>query len=311
MKHVLVTGGDGFVGAWLVPALAAAGWRVTATRRPGGGATPAGDVRWRDMELADAGSVLAAASEPVDAVVHLAAVSSGAEARRDPGTAWVVNAAGTARLLAALEETRRREGTDPLVLLVSSGEVYGAGRAVPRAETDPVAPQSPYAASKAAAELAALECHRRGGVRVVIARAFQHTGPGQAPAYVVPALAARLAEARTRGAREVPVGNLEPVRDIMDVRDVVTAYLALLGAGKPGGIYNVASGHGIALSELFRRLAALTGADARPVPDPALQRPADIPHLVGDTTLLRSDTGWRPAYSLDQTLRDVIDAQAH
>jgi GDP-4-dehydro-6-deoxy-D-mannose reductase len=316
--RVLVTGADGFAGRYLVRSLVAGGHRVTAAVRPGGEPasrwltrSEAGQVTEAELQLESAESGAALVSQPHDAVVHLAAVASGAEARQDPGHAWVVNAAGTARLLEGLGQRRVAGTADPLVLLVSTGEVYGAGSGRPRLETDAVLPVSPYAASKAGAEVAAAEVARRTGLRVIVARAFQHTGPGQAPIYVVPALARRLAEARASGTTRVPVGNLAPVRDISDVRDVVAAYTALLARGVPGAVYNVCRGEGLSLAELFRKLSAIIGVDAEPETDPALTRRADIVHLVGDNSRLRADTGWAPALSLDQTLRDVVDAQAH
>ncbi len=309
---VLVTGADGFVGRFLVRHLLAAGHTVGAAVRRGG-ASPStwlpdgtAGVELIDFDLEDAASADAVAQWGAAGVVHLAAVASSREARRDPGLAWTLNAAGTARLLERLAEGR----THPAVIVVSSGEVYGDGPPRPRRESDPVRPQSPYAASKAGAEIAALEIARRTGLRVMIARAFQHTGPGQSDMYVVPALARRLREARREGRRQVTTGNLAPIRDITDVRDVVAAYAALLAAGVAGEVYNIARGEGIALAEVFARLARAVGIDAEPVADPSLARSGDIPHLVGDPAKLRAATGWTPAYTIDQTLRDVLDAQA-
>jgi GDP-4-dehydro-6-deoxy-D-mannose reductase len=314
--RVLVTGADGFVGRRLVPRLAANGHQVLAACRPGGPpvadwlAADASGVTVVSLELEHDASVQAVAAHAVDGVVHLAALSSGAEARRHPAAAWEANAVGTARLLYALSERHAAGEADPVVLVISTAEVYGAGPARPRREDDPVAPVSPYAASKAGAETAALETWRRTGLRVIVVRPFQHTGPGQAPTFVVPAWAARLREAARRGERTVATGNLAPVRDLLDVRDVIDAYVALLDRGVPGEIYNVASGVGVPLGELFERLAKLSGVAAVPAPDPALVRSADIPHLVGDATKLRAATGWKPCFTLDDTLRGVVDAQA-
>lgn len=312
---VLVTGADGFVGQHLVTRLRAAGHDVVGTRRPGhetplGAAAGDAAIEWLPLELADNASVRRAAAGRPDAVVHLAALASGAEARRDPARAWTVNAAGTARLLEALAAERIAGNTGPRVLLVSTGEVYGAGAPVPRRETDPVAPRSPYAASKLGAEIAALETWRRTGLPVIVARAFAHTGAGQAPTYVVPAFAARLREAGAAGRRTVPTGNLDPVRDLLDVRDVVEAYVALLDRGEPGEIYNVARGEGIALRDIFEQLARALGVDAAPEPDPELVRSSDLPYLVGDAAKLRRATGWQLAIPLEQTLRGIVDAQA-
>lgn len=304
--RVLVTGADGFVGSRLVPRLAAEGHAVTAAIRRGT-AGPSGADTVRELELREADSVAACVAGGYDAVVHLAAVASGADARRDPGAAWEVNAAGTARLCEALAGNA---AAGPLVLLVSTGEVYGvrAGTA-PRRETDPTVPASPYAASKLAGELAAQEVARRTGLRLVVARPFPHTGGGQDPRLVVPAFARRLVEARARGMDTIRVGNLDVVRDFLHVDDVVDAYVRLLAAGEAGETYNVASGEPVSLAELLRRLAGAVGVAVRPVPDPELIRPADLPHLVGDPTKLRERTGWRPRRSLDQTLAEVIGAQ--
>ena len=312
---VFVTGADGFVGRHVVERLVESGHEVWAGCRPGG--EPA--ERWLALraravvtsvpfEVTDSASVSAALSRPFEAIVHLAAVASGSEAREDPGRAWVVNAAGTARVVDAAVSLRANTGVDPLVLVVSSAEVYGNGPATRRVETDPVLPQSPYAASKLGAEVAALEAWRRVGLRVVIARGFPHTGPGQSPVYVVPAFLQRLLAARAAGAAEVRTGSLEPVRDLLDVRDVAAAYIALLTQGSPGEAYNVARGEGVTLGELFSRLADLVGVKVKPVPDASLMRPGDIQYLVGDASKLRAVTGWSPRFTLEQTLRDMVNA---
>jgi GDP-4-dehydro-6-deoxy-D-mannose reductase len=107
----------------------------------------------------------------------------------------------------------------------------------------------------------------------------------------------------------VATGNLDPVRDLLDVRDVVAAYVALLDRGAAGEAYNVARGEGVAIRELFERLARLLDADVEPAPDAALARSGDIPHLVGNPTKLERATGWRPSITLDETLRGVVDAE--
>lgn len=315
---VLVTGADGFVGRWLIRRLLDDGREVYGAVRPAEPHRPDGladeeraRVRWLPLELTDAESVRRCVDLPYDAVIHLAAIASGAAALRDPGTAWMVNAAGTARIAHVLAEARRRHRADPVLLVVSTGEVYGRGTGgALRRETDPVAPCSPYAASKLGAEEAALEAWRRAGVRVIVARAFAHSGPGQDPGFVVPAFAQRLRFAKQIGAPVVKVGNLEPVRDLLHVQDVVDAYVRLLSGGKPGEVYNVASGEGVVLADLLARMGELLGVRPIPEADPDLLRPADIPHLVGDAAKLRAATGWRPRRTLDDVLRDVLHAQA-
>jgi GDP-4-dehydro-6-deoxy-D-mannose reductase len=211
----------------------------------------------------------------------------------------------------ALLARRDAGGPGPVVLIVSSAEVYGSGPSQPRVEADPLAPQSPYAASKVGTEVAGLEAWRRAGLRIIIARPFTHTGPGQRPPYVVPSFVERLIDAKVSGSSQVPTGNLETVRDLLDVRDVVEAYLRLLMKGEPGETYNIARGEGTTLRELFRRIAALVGVNAEPVSDPHLVRTGDIPYLVGNARKLERATGWSPTITLEQTLRDMVDAQAH
>lgn len=311
--RVTVTGADGFVGRHLVRILGEAGHPVTAAvRRP-----MVGQVQWGDaapaaevpLELEDMASVAAVAALEADAVVHLAGVASGREALDDPGMAWDVNAGGAARLCEALGARVQAGQADPLVLVVSTGEVYGAGPSRPRVESDAVAPISPYAASKAGAELAARETGTRTGLRVAVARPFPHTGPGQDARFVAPALARRLLEARRSRSRVVKVGNLDPVRDVLDVRDVCAAYVVLLTRAEPGETYNVAGGTGLSLRELFERLAAIIGIEAEAEVDATLVRTADLPYLVGDARKLRERTGWTPTIPLDRTLRELVDAQ--
>ena len=309
---VLVTGADGFVGRYVLSELRAAGHDVVACHRSGA-TVPAWSrdrgIEWRPLELGDTASVAGATAGQMDGVLHLAALSSGSAARRDPGLAWEVNAAGTARVMDALARGRTHGSAPPVVVVVSSGEVYGSAEREPIDETRPARPVSRYAGSYVGAEEAARETARRTDLRVIIARPFAHTGPGQVTDFVAPAFARRLRAAHAAGESTVSTGNLDPVRDFLDVRDVARAYVRLLTSGVPGETYNIASGVGVSLRELFDRLAALVGAQVKPVPDPALVRTTDIPYLVGNAAKLAAATGWSPHIPLDQTLRDLTHAE--
>ena len=172
----------------------------------------------------------------------------------------------------------------PRVLVVSSAEVYGvvAPEQLPLGEDTPTAPASPYAASKLAAEVVALQAWRGYGQPVIVVRPFNHIGPGQSPNFFVPALAKRIVEARRSGAASLRVGTLTTRRDFTDVRDVVAAYRLLIEKGAPGEVYNVCSGRDVAMSEVAAQLLELAGTDLALETDPALVRPVDVPVLRGD-----------------------------
>lgn len=295
---MLVTGAAGFVGQWLCRVLQEQGHTVLAgVREPVPGLV--GTQVFLDL---DAPRTLQRALESApSAIIHLAAVSSGVEARRDPERCWTVNVLGTIRLLLAVEQVT----PSARFLCASTGEVYGAGLERPATERTPLAPTSPYAASKAAAELGVMEAHRRAGLDVVIARPFAQAGPGQRDGFVVPALARRVVEAVRRGRREIPVGNLEPTREFLDVRDVATALTTLLHAGEAGRTYNVAAQRGVSLRHLLELITTAAGWDGTAVPDAALMRKADIPYLVGDGSALMA-LGWSPRFTLEETVRDVV-----
>lgn len=315
---VLVTGADGFVGSWLARALVEAGHGVTGTFRPSEDHRdrrfPGADrdtVTWLPLELADDASVRAVAEPAWDAVAHLAALSWVREAERSPGRAWNETAGGTARLVRGLAEGKRAGMADPAVLVISSIEVYGRGEAAPHSEQEAVAPVSVYAASKAGAETAALEEWRRAGLRVVIARPSPHSGPGQDERALLPKYAHRILAARASGAAAITTGLLDGVRDFLHVADVVRAYIALLGAGVPGEIYNVSSGEPVSLEDVVLRMCAL--AQWRPILeiDAGEVRPDAIRYLVGDPAKLRALTGWTPTRTMDDTLQSVLDDQAN
>ena len=290
--RAFVTGASGFVGPWLCRHLEASGDEVV----------PAG----HDRDVTDADSIAEAliASRP-DAVYHLAAQSSVGSSWADATGTFRVNVFGTLHVLDAANACPSR----PRVLVVSSAEVYGevSPLALPVAETAPFRPGTPYAASKAAAELAGLQAFLGRGLEVVRARPFNHTGPGQGPGFVVPALARQVVEASLTGATVLKTGNLTARRDFTDVRDVVAAYRLLIERGSAGEVYNVCSGRSVLLLDLVERLLSLAGADLSVEVAPERLRPVDVPEMRGDPRRLEDLTGWRPAIDLDRTLRDVLD----
>jgi GDP-4-dehydro-6-deoxy-D-mannose reductase len=305
MRSVLVTGAAGFVGRHLVSLLTAHGARVTGIGVEAD--PPALPLEaWHAVDLRELDPLLEAlGGHRLDAVVHLAGQSSAARSFEDPLATFQANVLGTWNLLEAF----RRAAPRARLLVVGSSEAYGPQPPGDRvAESAPFAPVSPYALSKAVADSMA-EAHARGhGLDVIRVRAFSHTGPGQGPAFVIPAFARQIAELEAHGAEPVlRVGNLEVTRDLTDVRDVVLAYLALLERGTSGAAYNVCRGEGIRLAELVRRLVAMARVEVRIEQDPSRLRPADVPWLVGDPGRIARDVGWRAEIPLEETLQGVLD----
>jgi len=289
----LVTGAGGFVGAHLVRHLVEQGDELVEMERMVDG-----------IDVADAEPVTEAimAAKP-QVVYHLAGAS-------DVGGSWsaatetfLANALGTLNVL----EAARAAGADR-VLAVTSADVYGrvSEDELPLTEDQPLRPVSPYAASKVAADALAQQAWLGHRLPVIRVRAFNHLGPGQSDRFVAPSLAARIARNERDGGDEVPIGNLTPLRDVTDVRDVVRAYRLLMVDGEPGAVYNVCRGVAVSVQEIAEALLAMARRPMHLVSDPALQRPVDIPVLVGDNGALRRVTGWEPTIPLDQTLADVL-----
>lgn len=307
---ILVTGANGFVGQVLTGRLSEAGHEIVAAVGPGGEVAKGKQkTESVELDLTKPESVAEVGQRFYDAVIHLAGIASGADARSNPRATWEVNTVGTALLCENLASGRESVGSDPVVLVVSTSEVYGIGSAKPRKEEDDVLPTSIYAASKLGAEIASLEVHRRTGLKVIIARAFPHSGAGQDSRFVLPVFASRILTAKATGAERVPVGNLAVTRELLHVTDVVDAYVRLVVSGAAGEVYNVASGKGVTLSELFQMIARNVGYEPVPELDPELLRDGEIAHLVGDGTKLKAATGWELSILPEQIVSEVVDAQ--
>jgi GDP-4-dehydro-6-deoxy-D-mannose reductase len=300
--RVFLTGLTGFVGRWLAAELRDHGHEVLPDLERAGG--PRIDVG-RSEELTDA-----LRTTGPEAVVHLAAVSAAREAAEDPQRAFAVAVGGTTNLLEAV----RTLPSIGAVLVVSSSEVYGAPQTgeLPLTEASPLRPRGPYALSKVAQESVALAYAARLELPLAVARSFNHIGPGQRPVFVVPSLAQRILLVRRGEASDIPIGNLDVRRDFTDVRDVARAYRLMLerladGSLKPGGqVLNVASGQAVSIRQVVALLCTAAGvADPGLRVDPQFVRGDDPEEIRGDAAALRTHTGWRPEFTLEQTLRDV------
>jgi GDP-4-dehydro-6-deoxy-D-mannose reductase len=277
---VLVTGPGGFVGTHLRAEL-------------GDAFVPfEGDVLDADA--------LRAAVRAAESVVHLAAESSVAASWEDAFRAWRVNVDGTVNVLAAV----RAERPDARVLFASTCEVYGNASRIPTPEDERVGPVSPYAVSKAAAELAC----GISGVDVVVARATNHEGPGRDDRFAVGSWTRQIARLEAEGGGTLLVGDLSAERDILDVRDVCRAYGLLLDRSVPAGTYNVASGKAVTMAQVAELLVSLARVPVRLERDESRVRPADVPRLSGDPSRLREASGWSPEIPLERTLSDTLEA---
>ena len=293
MSRLLVLGHNGFVGT-----------HVLAQARTRGDievAIPAADFDVRNpRSVADAISAAAP-----DWILHLAAQSSVADSLKQPVETYSVNTIGTANVVSSALDS----GFAGRMLFVSSADVYGSVEPseLPIQESQAAAPRNPYAASKLAAEIVCLEAARRNGLDVVIARPFNHIGPGQDTRFVVASFAAQIA-AIAAGERPstLAAGDLSVERDFSDVRDVVTAYFTLLERGDRGAVYNVCSGVGHQLDYVLRQLVLAARTEVKIEVDPSRLRTSETARLVGDNRKLRS-LGWSPQIPLSQTLSDVFE----
>lgn len=306
MTTLWITGAEGFVGQALTKSLAIDSNRAVRLFAP----TTA-------LELRDQHSVESAAREAVAAgvrhIVHLAAMTFVPDSVRDPEACLDVNFMGTSRLCLAL----RNAGFVGRFLFVSTSDVYGNVDevALPVSEITPTRPGNPYAVSKRAAEEVCLFMHRTHGMDIVIARPFNHIGAGQREQFVVSQVARQLAQIRWRPESKtssndrhpLTLGDLSPTRDFTDVRDVVSAYLALLDSARAGEIYNVCSGRERSIASVVDEMVALSNLSITVRRDDRLLRKADLRRMFGDSGKIFRDTGWCPRIEWIDTLRSVLD----
>ena len=302
MGPVLVTGAAGFAGSHLLEHLSARG-DVAGWSRSAPPAELAKLARWQRVDLLARDTVRAALRELRPAVVyHCAGVPHVAQSWTASAKALEGNVIGTHVLLDEL----RRLGQPVRCLVTGSATVYAATDQ-PIGEDGRLAPASPYALSKLAQEALALRAPLEDGVEVVVARAFNHTGARQDPAFAAPSFARQIALIE-RGAiaPTIRVGNLEPKRDFTDVRDVVRAYRLLMERGAPGQVYNVCSGVGRSIRSVLDALVARSSKKVEIELDPEKLRPSDTPVLVGNPSRLMAETGWRLERTFEQMIDDLL-----
>lgn len=309
MRSVLITGIRGFVGGHLCRHLLDCGFRVVGLARPEDIAVVGylwEDVRIFPSNLSSVEQLLPLfKEEQFDSIVHLAGTAFVPEGWKDPARVLQANTLCTVNLLQAARDA----GWEGRFLYVSSGEVYGTPSQdrMPLSEQGPVAPLGPYAVSKLAAEHFAL-CFQEDVREILIARPFNHIGPGQRRDFVVPSFLHRIRMAIRENKPGIRVGDLQAGRDFTDVRDVVRAYTLLLAEGVPGEIYNVCRGENTTIREILNLSLEVAEADLQYEVDVSLLRPDGSYSRYGSADKLRV-LGWTPKFSLSGSIRDMWDAQ--
>ncbi|HEV2348455.1 MAG TPA: GDP-mannose 4,6-dehydratase [Terriglobia bacterium] len=309
MKAV-ITGGSGFAASHLAEYLLREDQEVIALVRPdekdmANLAGVSSRLRIERADVCDPKAIFRVLCDiKPERLYHLAAMSSPSESLRNPKLAYDVNFGGTLNVLLAL----RRLEIDCRLLLVSSAEVYGPVKSedIPLQEETPLRPSSPYAGSKAAAEMLALQFFQNYKMPIVRARPFNHTGPRQAPSFVCSSFARQIAEIDA-GLREpiVQVGNLKVSRDFSDVRDVVRGYYLLLEKGEAGEVYQLGSGHSVSVERVLQILMASSSKTISVDVNPSHLRPAEELDRWGLVHKAEQAVGWKPQFPLEETLRDL------
>ena len=326
--RIFVTGATGFVGGHLAELLVAAGGAEVHGVARRADWPPELDhlsdrVRLHAVDMTDRSRVeiLLRDLRP-ERIYHLAGYAQTGQSFREPEAAWAGNLGATRALFDAVasvaglceagpgSKTPAPENSSPRILAVTSGMIYGTNERpeVPCDEAAPLRPTSPYASSKAAADLLAYQVTRWPGLDVVRVRPFNQIGPRQSPQFAVASFARQLARIE-RGEQppRLEVGDLSGARDFTDVRDMADAYRRIMETGVRGEAYNAASGVAVRIGDMLDQLRALCRAPVEVVTAADRLRPSDAAVLTGDSGKLRQATGWRPRYTLQHTLRDTLD----
>lgn len=302
MPRILVTGAAGFAGSHLVDALARTGEHVIAwSRRPE--RLSGTNIQTQGVDLLDRHAVAEAmAAARPDVVYHCAGAAQSGSAWDHIGATLETNVMGTAHLLDALRASAPRAR----VVVTGSALVYRPTSEV-LTEGSAIGPAGPYAVSKLAQEMLCLRA-AADDLDIVVARAFNHIGPRQSPAFVASSVARQLARIEAgQCPPELLVGNLDARRDLTDVRDTVRAYIGLAAKGRRGEVYNVCTGHAVVIRDLVEALVGRARVPVAIVQDPARYRPVDVPVVVGSPARLSAETGWTPDIPLDRTLDDILE----
>jgi GDP-4-dehydro-6-deoxy-D-mannose reductase len=302
MSKILVTGVNGFVGQHLAKELYDNGVEVVGIGGRLGTTDKSPYIKSQlTLDLTKPEELDQIDFKEVSSVIHLAGITDVRKSFDDPLSYININLGIEINLF----EAAMKQQAKPKFLIISSGTFYNAKSPLPFTEKSPANPNSPYAVSKLCQEQVAMYYQTRG-FECIIARPFNHIGPGQGPGFIVPDLAQQIVAVEKGSKKSISVGNLDSKRDYTDVRDIVRAYRLLIEKGMSGEVYNICSGKASSGKQILSGL--LNQATIKPeiTLDPSKMRPSDIPLSYGSHHKLTKDTGWQPEISLDKTLSDVI-----
>ncbi|MBI5357930.1 NAD-dependent epimerase/dehydratase family protein [Candidatus Saccharibacteria bacterium] len=303
MPSVLVTGVNGFVGPYVSRELDKNGIEVHGIAGPHNCHTNTDFASYQVVDLLEPDAVSEIDMTRIDSVIHLAGMVSVTDSFRNPDAYKSANHLMQANLLNAAN----KQDASPRFVIASSGGVYDGSTSRPSEETSDVNPLSPYTSSKIDQETTMQEYARKYGFSYAIVRGFNHIGPGMRQDFLVGSLARQLARSINDDAPSLTVGNLNPSRDYVDVRDVAIAYRLLSGVEAPDGIYNVCSGRSLSGKEVLSKLIDIACIQPIVKIDPDLIRSADTELSVGSFKKINAVTAWSPSIPIEVTLRDVFE----
>jgi dTDP-glucose 4,6-dehydratase len=308
MKNVLITGAGGFIGSHLTERLVELGFNVTAfirynSRNNWGWLEKSkylNEIKIITGDVRDYDSVRNA-MKGVDAVFHLAALIGIPYSYVSPLAYIKTNVEGTYNILQAARDLGIER-----VIHTSTSEVYGTAQFVPISESHPINPQSPYAASKAAADFLALSYYRAFDLPVIVLRPFNTYGPRQSARAIIPTIITQI----LAGNREIKLGNINSTRDFNYVADIVDAFIQISKCDEAiGKVINAGSGKEISIEELVRTITSIIGVEVKIIQEEERKRPdkSEVMRLICDNSQIKKLINWAPKYDLISGLKITIE----
>lgn len=306
MKKIIITGVNGFVAKYFIEYLKQNNIDFDILGLDIASESDL-DIKYKKVDLTNKSEVYELLNEyKPDYILHLASISSVSQSWQKPVESFVNNT----NIFLNLIESVRELGLNSRILSVGSSEEYGnyPAEAMPLKEEYELRPDNPYSIARVSQEMLSKLYAKHYGINIVITRSFNHIGPRQKDIFVVSSFVKQLVEmSQNQTGKTLKVGNIEIVRDFLDVRDVVDAYYKILTIGKTGEIYNVCSSNGVKLKELIKIITQILKIDIQIEVDSSKIRPSDSNIIIGDNSKIKKELNWQPRYSLEQTLKDMIE----